>query len=368
VAAIFLPFYLCVGTAALTDLYILLNRRRVKEIFRIRHVIWLPVFILIAMITGVCFGNYTGLLQSLVILSYTLFALFVQTEITEKISGGIVDICCALSMVCMLIGYIQVKMRVDPRAFSTFFNANYFATICEFAILLSIYGFYRNQKHRWFYLAALLVNFYGIQISMCRTAWPAVFCGIVVLLFCLRRYKPLMFALSLIVLALVLLVVEPKLIVPRFYDFTRQFAQREAIWLIAFHGFLQSPLFGQGSMAYYFISTGDLQRVHAHNIYLEALLNYGVVNTLVGMLFIAPHFAGIVKNARRTPTDALKLGTFAVVLVHGLTDVTVSGFQTGLLFLVICAMTYQKEELYRQESYLVSIPAGIRGALRRRSH
>ena len=84
---------------------------------------------------------------------------------------------------------------------------------------------------------------------------------------------------------------------------------------------------------------GGYYTFHSHNLYLDTLLNYGVIGSLVIFFCAISQMRIIISRLKRnicTSMNLLILAALTAVLVHGLTDVTIFSPQTGMLFLLLC--------------------------------
>ena len=170
-----------------------------------------------------------------------------------------------------------------------------------------------------------------------------------VLLLIHRRYRWAAVDLVASLAVMLLLKVEPGLF-QRMEESGHDFLVRQSIWENALKGFLETPLLGRGPLGYIELARtqGLTFRVHAHNVALDLLLNYG----LMGASLLAVYFSGVGKTLwmlLKTKADnhlcAMALGLVAAVAVHGVADVTIFSLQVGLLFalLIGCTGVYERD-------------------------
>ena len=136
---------------------------------------------------------------------------------------------------------------------------------------------------------------------------------------------------------------------PREDRLANDFGNRLSIWVTTLKGILAYPFFGGGGNAYAKICVmfGGYKAVHAHNLILDILLNYG----LVGLGLVLGCFAGMFKLIRKGPSGTFYAQVRHVVytacwcvLVHGLVDVTIFWIQTGIVFLFIFSGGVMREQ------------------------
>jgi O-antigen ligase len=114
---------------------------------------------------------------------------------------------------------------------------------------------------------------------------------------------------------------------------------RFKIWKFALEQIRLTPLFGRGPMSCAFISYNSGKIIpHAHSIYLDTLLNYG----LFGFIVIAVYFKRLISfvlrvcfKENKSKITSLVLAVTAAALVHGITDFTLMWVQTLPLFLFV---------------------------------
>ena len=125
----------------------------------------------------------------------------------------------------------------------------------------------------------------------------------------------------------------------------RMIELRVDIWETAAKGFLQHPLFGQGTFTYQYIwptIPGGAANDHSHSLYLEPLLNYGIVGTAALLSYFALQYRSLwhsMREKQESYLTAVLLGLTVSTLVHGISDVTVAWVQTGMLFLFLLSST-----------------------------
>jgi O-antigen ligase len=132
-------------------------------------------------------------------------------------------------------------------------------------------------------------------------------------------------------------------IIPRDYCINNDLDTRLSIWLTALKGIAVHPLFGGGGNAYTMIyaAFNGHEAVHAHNLILDELLNYGIVG--FALVFIC--FFRILKSTRRGAANDVQIRYMVYtalwcVLVHGMMDVTIFWIQTSIVFLFLLSGSF----------------------------
>lgn len=370
-ASIFLPFY-CSIVAILLVLMYLTYKKKIPSIVRQFPKAMYPIaFSVITLVVSLIYGNYLGAVCSLGIFIIFLFILFYRSMITERLFELIVDASCIVSLFCfgwalleyssiiqsMDYEFFQLEIADDPyfRVNSTFFNANYYAMMIEFLVLMCIYKMMNAKTLRRivFYILTIGCNLLGLYLSGCRTAWVP-FVITIPLMFLLNNKKGY-FNASVCVIAIaglaVLLVPE---LFPRSDSFGLYLNTRIDIWKAALEALWDTPLFGRGPLTYNHINIayGGPPTQHAHNVFLDPLLSFGVVG--VGILI--GYFWENGKEVWHLYSQKLNIRLFSLILVfiitviiHGLLDFTIFWVQTSqIFFLVLSASSIYTNGRYKE--------------------
>jgi O-antigen ligase len=189
------------------------------------------------------------------------------------------------------------------------------------------------------YCFVILVNIAGLYISGCRTGLLVTLSVLLLMFLLYKRYS--LFLITIGILAVYVFVgLHCPAIMVREDGLGNDFANRLSIWLTTLKGILAHPFFGWGGNAYakIFAVYGGYKAVHAHNLMLDILLNYG----LVGFGLVLACFVSMFKLIRMGASGTFYAQVRHVVyvacwcvLVHGLVDVTIFWIQTGIVFLFI---------------------------------
>ena len=338
--AFFLPYFIGAFTAGLTALAMLAlpdKRRRVAAVPRLP---FLLIWAGLAAAAGLIHRNFTGTACLLVFVLLIVFALVMWTEMTPVLADGILTLTAVMGIAAFAVAAVQWAASPDTRPVSTFYNANYYGTMCELIALMDFFALLRRRPPRALFAVSLAADVGGIALSGCRSAWFAVFTGMLVILACLRKPRAFWTGLVLTLMCVAAVWLFPALI-PRAASFPRTETVRFRIWATAWRLFCRHPVFGEGFLGYSFLTRGlaEVHKAHAHNLLLDALVNYGAVGTVLALLFLVPAVAAWSRRAKNSPLCALVLGALAATIVHGITDVTVVGYQTGGFVMAVLALS-----------------------------
>ena len=351
--SLFLSVYVTAAALAVTVGY-LIKKGMLGEIIRtVPRGKALVAFALLGAAVSLLRGNWVGLLASAGVLCVALVALYVRSIMTRPLLKRVIRTACVASILCLPVAIVQLALSGDPsfRAPATFENPNYYAAILEFVFLVCVNQLMMpgSRGEKLLYSMTLAANLVSLYICNCRSSLMVVMIVTPVLLLIHRRYRWAAVDLVASLAVMLLLKVEPGLF-QRMEESGHDFLVRQSIWENALKGFLETPLLGRGPLGYIELARtqGLTFRVHAHNVALDLLLNYG----LMGASLLAVYFSGVGKTLwmlLKTKADnhlcAMALGLVAAVAVHGVTDVTIFSVQVGLLFalLIGCTGVYERD-------------------------
>ena len=357
VCSIFLPFF-CSLTVIVVILLYLLFKGRLPEIIK-EFPKSTAVFLFCAMtaVVSIVYQNYLGAICALGIFVVFLFILFYRSKVTSRLFELIIDASCIISLFCFawaVMEYYSIVQTLDYDFFtfdiaddpiyrvnSTFFNANYYAMMVEFLVLMCVYKMMNAKTLRRivFYVITISCNLMGLYLSGCRTAWVP-FMITIPLMFLLNNHKKFFAAtVAVFVIGGIALLIEPELF-PRADNFDAYYLTREDIWFTAIQGIKDHPLFGQGPLTYFhmYAAYGGPQTQHAHSVYLDPFLSFGIV----GVWLLGTYFYQNGKEIWHLYSQKLNLRLFSLilafiltVLIHGILDYTIFWVQTAQIFLLV---------------------------------
>jgi O-antigen ligase len=182
-----------------------------------------------------------------------------------------------------------------------------------------------------------------ISLYLCKSifSFVEVFVGIAVLLFIFKKYKDLFIWFSLAALTGFIIFILHIDLIPRLDDVDVTLGLRFKIWNLAFGQILKTPLLGHGFMTFlnvFNIYYDNKIIPHSHSLYLESLLNFGIIGTVLFSWYFFKYYLAVIlawRRNRETMITSLILAVTAAALVHGTTDITLFWIQTFPLFLII---------------------------------
>ncbi len=371
ILSLFIPFYMCATVITLLFIRLVL-KGEIKDLYRsIPYSRFIILFCIIIFMTSLLYKNYLGMCCSVLFYVFLSFILYYRKHITANLFNFIINCIIVLSVFAALYGlieYMAILNKFDINQFeiiifnspknrinSVFFNANYYAMMIEFFVCITFYQILKtrawetNMRRFVYYFAVIALNLFLLILTACRTAWPALAVAILIMLIFDKHYRTCAVIFSLFLLVVIYFIFNPTKF-PRVDNIISYFFTRTDIWEVALMNIKTHPLFGEGPLTYLhvFKSYGGHPTQHAHSLYIDPFLSFGIV----GVASIAPFVLSQLRRTYilfKTKTDrtlvALILGFIAANLVHGALDYTVFFVQTGILFMLITASfdIYKKE-------------------------
>jgi O-antigen ligase len=339
VITIFINAYLCAAVALLTTVYVLISREKRVGIMAVPHSRWIFLFSILLFAVPPIYGNWLGLAAGLAFFVIFVFYLYLNTLMTEGLFNAVIDLSCIISLIYVLIALFQRLLGGDPRSPSTFENANYYSFALELIMMMSLYRLStaKTLTHKAFIVLVIVANTLALWTADSRSAWPAIFVGLIVLFAMNRQTKSLLGLIAIYVIGIKLALSFPS-VFPRLSSLEFAEAIRTDIWLQALEGIKQHLLFGAGAMGFYHLTGGPFY--HSHDLLLEMLVSFGIVGTFFLLMYFGATFRDMAKRFRQSPVKkiyALVFACVAVTIIHGIADVTVMWPQTGMLLALVLA-------------------------------
>lgn len=359
ILSLLLPAYICIPILLIETIYLLYTKRLISAFKNTDKVKYLIIFSILSLVVSLIYQNWIGVACTLFIMIAISLTLYYRQIITKDLFEFILDLVIAMSILWAIYGFyeymmilnrfgidhfkIKIYSRRENRLNSVFMNANYYAMMIEFTLMMIGYKLFgtKDIKKISYYLSVAFINCFLLFLSGCRTAWPAIGIGVIVFLIINKNYRWCLFIGTCFALGIIMIIINPS-IFPRFSSILKYYSDRNEIWSTAIKGIKAHPLFGQGPMTYMMIYEKYQGYVthHAHSIYLDPFLCFGVV----GVGTIIPYIVNnckelfyVYKNKLDRRLVAFILACVSAVLIHGILDYTVFWIHTGILFLFIAS-------------------------------
>ena len=361
ILSIFLPFYLFVIIFISYLLWLVYTGEMKGILKRLSQHPVLLFFIAYSTAISLLAQNVMGVVSSVAMFLFTIFFYYYQSQLTPKffrltIEGVLAS--SVLAAVFAALEHFQIVKKFDytflsprmqvwhqNRAEVAFFNPNYYGIICCFCIMI---GFYliSTTKLRWlriFSMIAIFANLFGLNFTQNRTAFPAIIFGAIIYLFTtIKNWRA--FWLSIGVFGVGLAFLFSSDLGVRMGTLDSSMEERVSIWNAGMALFKQNPFWGEGPLTYMhsFPRIGAPYHEHAHSIYIDTILSYGVVGTvLLGIASSTPvrMLIDMSQVPSKRPILGLYLSFLTVVAVHGIFDLALFWLQSSFIFLlVMCSL------------------------------
>ena len=346
ISSLFLPFFISGSVMVSVTIYLFKSKQNRNVIKNSGIDRLLYIIALYNIVISIINLNILGVLAGVYLLFLFTFFIIIKTKMTKQLIEDIGDLCCGLSYISCFIAIVQLHVfgTSDPewRADSTFFNPNYYAYLIGFFCLFALYKAVTGKQKRDFYFLTFIINVFALYLCDTRSTIVVLAGGILVVLLSLRRYKYFGFA-SLICVAGVSLVTKYPQIIPRYEDLGFALMKRLRIVEAGFYAFLDKPIFGRGIYSYMSIfgEYDGAQSMHLHNLYLDTLLNFGIVGTIIIAIYLAFCFKKVYNyylEGKTMRPFILLVGILSEILIHGFTDIPFLGIETSILTIVFCSI------------------------------
>ena len=361
ILSIFLPFYLFVIIFISYLLWLVYTGEMKGILKRLSQHPVLLFFIAYSTAISLLAQNVMGVVASVAMFLFAIFFYYYQSQLTPKffrltIEGVLAS--SVLAAVFAALEHFQIVKKFDytflsprmqvwhqNRAEVAFFNPNYYGIICCFCIMI---GFYliSTTKLRWlriFSMIAIFANLFGLNFTQNRTAFPAIIFGAIIYLFTtIKNWRA--FWLSIGVFGVGLAFLFSSDLGVRMGTLDSSMEERVSIWNAGMVLFKQNPFWGEGPLTYMhsFPRIGAPYHEHAHSIYIDTILSYGVVGTvLLGIASATPirMLIDMSQVPSKRPILGLYLSFLTVVAVHGIFDLALFWLQSSFIFLlVMCSL------------------------------
>lgn len=346
-AAIFMPYVLSTIILLFLAVYILLNKQTRQMVFVHQNANILKLFLAYALIIPFLYVNLIGFATGIGVVLAVIMGLYIRTIMTARLFERTLNLICYFSLTSAGYAIIEkITYMIDHgnnnhRISAVFYHPNYFGTIVGMVIIICAYKVLSRQYHSWIYYMIAGINVVSMYLCKSMFVWVEVFIGVAVLLVIYKRHRLLAVWLYAAAIAGMLVLLFGVNLIPRLYDLEVTVRLRQHIWEQAWKQILHAPLIGHGLYSFIFLfDTSYHNQIipHAHSIYLDSVLNFGLIGTGIILWYFVNFYKTVIMkcckdhNKRITP---LILAVTAAALVHGATDITLLWVQTLPLFLFI---------------------------------
>lgn len=297
-------------------------------IFRIDSARTIGTFLIFCITYIICTGrNYSSNSLKLFILTYIITSTFCAVNIIFNYANGIM--------------YNQWQERVSMIIFGVAKDPNYVTGYMIIPMCLLLQHFCYAKKYKVISLILFIIQLFACFLTGSRGALVSIGLSafLVVLFFILQSKKKVVFLVSLLGILIVgmglLLLVVPKTLLDRFFDFGSYGDNiRLRLWEHALDFFSDHLILGggMGSTSHY---VEMLAGYHTHNVYVELLGDFGIIGLIALLVFVIGTFW--VKKKDISFVLPIWIAGFLPMMF-------VNGFNTALFWLpiILCSIFARK--------------------------
>ncbi|MGX7405912.1 oligosaccharide repeat unit polymerase [Aerococcus urinaehominis] len=348
----FLPFYITILTFIFVIIILVATASLKSDYFNNPNSLTLFIFSLYTGMVAIIYENWLGLFISLAFILAIIFFTYYTEIVHPSYLEEVINISLVAGFFCFIFALLEhqeliyefdytwisqtmSKVHAD-RVEATFFNPNYYAMILEFLIIMGIYKIFKTKKRRkkLTFSFLTLCNLLATLYTGTRTSFLVILAAVFVFFYIIGYKKQAI--LSVLALTVGLIIAVALGYLPRMLDLAYAFSDRFGIWETSWAAIKSQPFFGRGplTMLVVFKEFGGKYTQHAHNLILEGLLSYGIIGLII-LIPVGLSLIRLLNRMRRYPDLRLRLALFCalitIVVVHGLTDVTIFWIQTAFL-------------------------------------
>lgn len=284
----------------------------------------------------------------------------------------LMTVCQAFFGVWSLVSHADTLLFFDKiyyldRATGTFVNANHFAAFLALGLNLAIASLLTRsmENHRQWVIIGGIFMIIGLLVSQSLGA-IAGFCMSIVMFFVVHmsylsgtppRYNRWLIAIAgLIFVVATLSFVPAEIVLRELAGLEHSISRRISLWASTWSMFVSYPIAGIGGGAFYSVfpafrnlQTGSNIYHHAHNDYLEFLVEYGLIGAMLLAWFLVKitktNWSAVLAMTGLQRTFGLaSLACLAGLAIHSIVDFPLQILGYSLYFLVIVCVNLRYEQ------------------------
>lgn len=384
-ASLFMPFPLTVITIIGVAIYVLVKsdfQNNVRQIRRSKWLISLPIYLLVVSLIS---QNYIGAIISIGMSFMFIDVIYYRKYIHKELFEIVIDMMIILSIISVVFSvfeqfyylntvegmtsFFDIQNKPQYRVKAFYFNSNYYAMMIIFVEAFCVYRFMDvdNLRKRILYTLAGLANLFALFLTGGRIAWLCLGIALIFMVLANKWYKTFVAAIIAVGGGAGLLALKPNLL-PRLASQGLAIGRRTEIWKTASLIIGDHFIFGIGPLGYYtywpkYLSaykakfglaglkkykTLGISSQHAHSMFIEPFISFGLVGTVVLLVYIGSEIHRLIRLFTRNidaVLGSLILGILIMSLLFCIIDFPLLWVQTGMLFLLILGSS----DIYRKE-------------------
>lgn len=363
----------------LASMMSLLLMASINEDFKFKHYkinMWIIAFaVVIAISSFISISTSESIKIALLMIAFLLFYFVVINVVTtRKQLKGILYIMMLIAIFTALYGIYQyvfgdvysqawldsemfedIKMRV----YSTLENPNVYGEYLLLIIPIAISLFYTEKgwKKKLFLFITIAITGLALVLTFSRGCWLGIILAVALLALIIDKR----FIFLEIVVLLLLPFILPDTIIQRFMsigDMTdTSTSYRVYIWMGTLAMLRDYWISGVGmgltsfNTIYPLYSYNNIKAPHSHNLYLQIIVEYGIIGFIVMMGIIYNYFKTVIISMK-VKKDILLGGLMTGMigfLIQSMTDHTWYNYRVVLVFWIIIALTVEASQINLKE-------------------
>lgn len=341
--SVFLHYVITAAVIISLGIFLVSDEKRRKQCFSHSGKLLFVVFTCFTMLVALYHKNFIGAACSVGFYFIIVIGNYTRSVITEKIFDRCLNICCYVAIPLFLSALVEKVLNSQVPGYTCklwFFNQNYFCAILATIVLICGYNAtsHKGPVLRYYICASFAVA--AMYLGKSIFAFIEVFIGLFILLILKRKHLMISVLLFAVVSCLVIVAAVPD-IFPRLSEINITTERRIRIWNEAMPFIKENPFFGRGFLSYYQLAGQNpdiYQTTHTHNFALEFLISFGVIGTVILVLFLWSYYRKVAECKellRNNNAATIILTISSAVLLHMTTDMTLLWIQTGFLYALI---------------------------------
>lgn len=341
--SVFLHYVITGMVIACVGLYLVFCKRTRKLVFAHKGKGWLIAFTLFTAAVALYYRNFLGIVCSLGFFLIIVICYYVRSTVSEKVFLRCVDICCYAGAFLGVAAMVEKLLNSQVPDYSCklwFFNENYFCALMAAIVIICAFNATSHKGPVLKYYICAFLGGIAMYLGESMFAFVELFVGICILLILKRKHLILSMFLMAVVVCLMIVYIVPD-IFPRLSESNITSERRIRIWNEAMVFIKENPLFGRGFLSYLQHSAENpdiYQTTHTHNFAIEALVSFGIIGSLLLILFLWSYYRKVAECKellRNNCATTLILSVSVAALIHMTTDMTAMWIQTGLLYALL---------------------------------
>lgn len=358
--SVFMPFYITAAVIIATAVYIF-TTGKLKGVFHKNGGKIIIIFTIYTFLIAIFNLNFIGVACSLAFIMLIYISFFARKFLTANSFERALNICCICGPITGILCFVEYLYLLatsnkfaEIRCQLFYFNSNYLATVLGTVIIICAYKVIMKKGNPVLYFLAAIITALGAYLTGSMFVWIEVMIGCAVLLMVSRQHQLLSILMLLAGTACIILYFIPELI-PRIEHAGNTTNNRIIIWKVCLESIKKSPIFGHGFLSYFHIKDNyefAYNSTHAHNIPLECILSFGVIGTIMLIIYFTICLKRVVlcRNAQsKYHFSSLIIALVGAIVAHGVIDLTFMWVQTGLLYCLLMGSIGIEEKLLKLE-------------------